>query len=112
MNIITSNRELTKVEIYKLTIAPNIRKMSTIKGQRIEFDAFCIYIDKDHDGNEQQIISLLTQEGETFATNSKTFIESFSRIVEVFGADGFSAIEVATGTSKAGREYINAVYAD
>lgn len=112
MNIVTSNSELTKIETYKMTIAPNIKKMSSMKGQRIEFDKFCIYIDKDREGNEQQIISILTPEGETYATNSKTFIESFNKIVDVFGVDGFNAITVSTGTSKAGREYINAVYAE
>lgn len=102
---------LTNKQKYDLTMSPKTRKMKDAKGTVLEISAWCVYTDADKDGNDRQVLSLLTPEGETYATNSATFADDFDKMVDLFGADGITAIEVISGTSKAGREYITCAYA-
>lgn len=111
MKIITTNRELTKKEKYELTSSPAIQKMTSAKGSVLEIDAFAIYTDANKDGVEQDIISIKTTDGEVFATNSATFIREFRKMLDMFDPDPVTAVMVGTGVSKAGREFITAVYA-
>lgn len=53
----------------------------------------------------------MTPEGEVFGTNSATFIDDFEKMAALFGPGGVDAIEVVSGTSKAGREFITCAYA-
>jgi hypothetical protein len=46
----------------------------------------------------------------TYATVSKTFIDSFKTVVSCFGTD-FSKIKVNSGRSNKGREFITCEYA-
>ena len=113
MTILESKGNLTAAEQYYLTVAPNIQKMSTVKGQTLDVDKWCIYIDVNNKtGEELELLSIMTPEHEVYATNSKTFIQSFRQIVEIFGTDGFNRITVESGTSKAGREFLTALYAE
>ena len=111
MTITESKGELTAQEKYFLTAAPNIKKMRSVANQTIDVDKWCMFMDTNKAGEENEILSIMTPEREVYATNSRTFIESFYKIVECFGTDGFSRVEICTGTSKAGREFITAVYA-
>ena len=43
--------------------------------------------------------------------NSATFIDDFEKMAALFGPGGVDAIEVVSGTSKAGREFITCAYA-
>ena len=113
MKILESNGNLTAAEQYYLTVAPNIQKMSSVKGQTLDVDKWCIYTDvNDKTGEEFELVSIMTPEREVFATNSKTFVQTFRQIVEIFGTDGFNRITVGTGISKAGRDFVTAIYAE
>lgn len=112
MEIKTASRELTNKELYYLTKASNIQKMRGLVGSTIDVDAFVIYTDVNSNGEEQEILSLRTPEGETFATNSRTFIRTFYDILACFPPEDVKRIEVCEGTSKSGRNFIMAVYAD
>lgn len=113
MTIIESKGNLTAAEQYFLTAAPNIQKMSLLKGQTIDVDKWCIYTDTNNKtGEEFELVSIMTPEHEVYATNSKTFVQTFRQIVEIFGSDGFNRITVGSGESKAGREFITAIYAE
>ena len=113
MTIIESKGNLTAAEQYFLTAAPDIQKMSSVKGQVIDVDKWCIYTDVNNKtGEEFELVSIMTPEKEVFVTNSKTFVRSFRQIVEIFGTDGFAKIKVGSGTSKAGREFVTAIYAE
>lgn len=111
VQITESKGELSKKEQYLMTVAPNIKKLTTCKNQIVEVELFCFYIVTEGETN-REILSIMTPEGEVFATNSATFIETFRQIVENFGSTGFSKVLVDVGTSKAGRDFIVAVYAD
>lgn len=113
MTVLESKGNLTSAEQYYLTLAPNIQKMSTVKGQTLDVYLWCIYTDvNDKTGEEFELVSIMTPEHEVYATNSKTFVQTFREIVEVFGTDGFNKITVGVGTSNAGREFITAIYAE
>lgn len=113
MTVLESNGNLTAAEQYYLTAAPNIQKMRTVKGQTLDVDKWCIYTDvNENTGEEFVLVSIMTPEREVFATNSKTFVQTFRQIVEIFGTDGFNRITVGSGMSKAGREFVTAIYAE
>lgn len=113
MTIINSSKNLTTVDIYRLTKAPNTQRMKDVIGQRIELDKWALYEDVNKKTGEiQQILALSTPEGETFATNSPTFTNDFMEMMELFedAGEAVSAIVVTSGTSKAGREFITCIY--
>ena len=104
--------DASKATIYNLTMSPKMRQMRTLKGSRLEVAAWCIYEDVNaKTGELQPILSIQTPEGEVFGTNSATMQADWLRMVDVFGADGISAVDIISGTSKAGREYITCAYA-
>lgn len=115
MKIIEASKELTPKEIYNLTMSPAVQKMKSVVGQRIEISAWAVYEDVNKKtGEVQEVLSIITPEGEIFATNSPTFKEDFSDMHQLFRDMGeeVHAIAVSSGTSKAGREFITCVYSD
>ena len=90
--IIKSNKELTKRESYKLTLDPSIKKMKDFIGVQIEVSAYCFYKDVNKDGC-------------VCATNSETFKRDFMNIADLMDGEDY-AIEIISGQSKAGREFI------
>lgn len=102
----------SKKQRYDLTMSPKMQNMKLLKGSRLEVSAWCKYEDVDAKTNEvRPILSILSPEGEVYGTNSATFIADFESMVELFGEDGVDVIEVISGTSKAGREFITCAYA-
>lgn len=112
MEIISKNKELTKTEIYFLTKAQDALKMTEAQDQTLELSAWCIYTDKDSEGKEVELFSMRTVEGETYTTNSQTFISAFRDILDVFEPGEIDKLKVFTGTSKNNRTYITCAYAE
>lgn len=102
---------LSKKQQYDLTMSPKTQKMSDNEGCVLDVTAYAEYIDEDAGGNERKVLAILTPEGETMATNSDTFREDFFKMVDLFGPDGVTRIEVISGTSKAGRKFYTCAYA-
>ena len=118
MKILKTSKELTAPEIYFLTMSPAAQKMKDHKDSEIEIAAFCLYEDEKRNENGenegvQQILSILTNDGEIFATNSPTFIDDFIKMWELFTEMNcpVNAIRVIGGQSKKGREFITCTYA-
>ena len=103
--IIKSNKELTKRESYKLTLAPAIKKMKDFIGVQIEVAAYCLYKDVNKDGKEVEVLSIMDKDGGVCATNSDTFKRDFMNIANLMDGEDY-AIEIISGQSKAGREFI------
>lgn len=115
MKIINSSENLTPKEIYSLTMSPKTQKMKNAIGSRIEIGAWAFYEDVNKKSGEiQEVLAIMTPEGEIFATNSPTFKEDFLQMQELFRDMGETvhAISVISGTSKAGREFISCTYED
>lgn len=102
MRIINSSKDYTGKELYRITKSQSIKKVSTIENA-VTVNGYVIFTDTDKDGNEIDILSIDTNDG-VFATNSKTFIESFLDIAEMLGIP--TEIVVGHGVSKNGRNYI------
>ena len=102
----------TRKQMYDLTSNPVNQKMSLCEGQRLDIAAWCRYQDADSKtGEVRDLFSIQTPEGEVYATNSPTIWREFERMVDMFGPDGVTAIEIASGTSKNGRKFYTAIYA-
>lgn len=115
MKIVDSSENLTPKEIYSLTMSPKYRKMKDAIGSRIEIEAWASYEDVNKKTGEiQEILAIMTPDGEIFATNSPTFKEDFFQMQGLFRDMGETvhAISVISGTSKAGREFISCAYED
>lgn len=112
MEIIRKSHELTKKELYFLTKAPTVQKMSEHKNERIELSGWVLYNDLKNDGTTTEILSVVTPENEVFATNSTTFIKSFLEMQDIFDDEKIPAIRIVSAVSRAGREYLDCVYSD
>lgn len=112
MEILAANKELTKQEIYFLTKTQEAQKMTEAAGQALELTSWVIYTAHNADGEEVELFACRTEEGETYATNSPTFIRAFRDILDVFEPSEITKIKVLTGVSKNNREYINCAYAE
>lgn len=115
MKILNASPNLSVKDIYALTMNPKTEKMKDHKGERIELAAWAVYEDVNRKTGElHEILAIKTPEGETFATNSPTFMADFSAMMELFASMGEAvpAIVVDCGQSKAGREFITCVYSD
>ena len=104
-NIINKSRELTNEELYFLTMSPKADSMKNHVGERIDVSAWALFEDVDKKtGEVHAVLSVMTKENEVFATISQTFINDFMDMAELFHND--FAIEVISGRSKAGREFV------
>ena len=111
--IIKGSENLTKKEIYVLTMAQTA-KMTEAAGQIVDIDRWAEFKDVDmKTGEERDVLSIMTADGEVFSTISKVFIEHFNDIVDLFGddPDGLPAVKVIQGKSKNGRQYLDVTVA-
>lgn len=115
MIIICSSDNLNTATKYALCMSGNAAKMETIKGQTIDVRAWALYEDTDKKtGEMKQILSIMDEENNVYATISMTFIDAFNRMLEFFESEGETvrAIKVLGGTSKAGRNFVTCTIAD
>lgn len=112
MEILVTNKELTKQELYFLTKAQDTQKMTEAAGQTLELTAWAIYKDHNADGEEVELFAMRTVEGESYATNSQTFISAFRDILDIFPPEEVTKLKVFSGTSKNNRTYITCAYAE
>lgn len=109
VNIISTSKELTPVERYLMTVAPNIRSVKDIPDDTtFNAVASCVFEDVKEDGDVATIFSVLTDNGEVLSAQSKTFRQSFEDIVGAVGAYPVPVKKIS-GKTKAGREYVNCV---
>lgn len=112
MTITKTSRELTNKEQYLLTKAQNVQKMQNCVDTSIDVAYWCIYQDTTVDGEEKELFSVMTPEGEAYATNSPSFLRTVYDMLECFEPGEIHQIKVEQGTSKAGRKYLYCVYVD
>lgn len=115
MRVIRSKNENISVkEKYLMSMNPEIGRMRDAEGTTIPVVNWMLYVDKDKEGNEQTLLSILSEDNVAYATNSRTFIESFATLCDMFEDAGeeVTAIKVIGGQSKAGRHFITCAYAE
>ena len=106
----SANVENDKRMLYKLTKAPNVKKLKDAVETTIYVKAFCYYDDSKDGENEKLILTLLGQDGNVYGTNSKTAMSNFADLLELFidelDRDKGLAVAVSSSISKKGREFI------
>lgn len=111
----TTSRELTKVERYRLTLSPEIKTVQDLADDTtIDVIAYCEFNDvNESTGEVAALLGILDKSGSSFVTQSATFKRSFMDIAAIFAEDGESefSIRKISGTTKAGRPYVNCVLA-
>lgn len=100
---------LTNETKYDLLRSPKMQKMSDVKGQRLDVAAYIIREETTDAGEITTICSIKTQDGDLFATNSKTFIREFEAVTECVGEQPF-ALDVLDGVSRAGRHFVTCAW--
>lgn len=110
MEVLVANKDLSKEEVYFLTKAQDVQKMAEAVDQILDVSAWAIYLDKNADGEEVELFSMRTDEGETFATNSPTFIRAFREILDIFEPEEVKRIKVMNGVSKNNRTFVTCAY--
>ena len=108
------NEDISVKETYLMSMNPEIRRMRDAEGMNVPVVNWMLYSDTDKDGNEQTILSILSEDNVAYATNSRTFIESFATLCDMFEDAGeeITAIKVIGGQSKAGRHFITCAYTE
>ena len=112
MEILASNKELTKQETYFLTKSQDVQKMQNAVDQTVELECWALYKDHNTDGEEVELFSMRTVEGEAYATNPPTFIAAFRDILDVFEPSEVTKLKIMSGTSKSNRTYFTCAYAE
>lgn len=116
INITSTSNNLSDDQLYFLTLAPSVKNMKDKAGEVIALDAWCVYDDtqttKNGDEKTQTILSIKTPDNNVYATNSMTFIKSFTEMIDFFSNRGTTVkhILVDCGVSKNNREFIQCVY--
>lgn len=115
MNIIKTNiadNEWTMDLSYDMFESPDRLKGADLKGAQVHVDKYCLYEEFDAQNNTVRILTVLTTEGQVFATTSAAFIRTFGRIMELAKRCNVEdvCIEIIAERSKNNREYITAKY--
>lgn len=97
---------MTPKELYLMLKNPDSVKMSDAKGQTLHPEAYVLFDDVNQGTGEVVHIVSIRSNGKVYATNSASFIREFDMIAEAFG-DEIPDIEVTTGKSSKGRQYIS-----
>lgn len=97
---------MTPKELYLMLKNPDSIKMSDAKGQTLHPEAYVLFDDVNQGTGEVVHIVSIRSNGKVYATNSASFIREFDMIAEAFG-DDMPDIEVTTGKSSKGRQYIS-----
>lgn len=115
MTIYNQSKEMSKMERYTLTKSPEISTVSKLAdGEIMTVKMWIQYQDVNSKGETIDLLAFQTDTGEVYATQSQTFQNSFSDILDLFD-DGRTAdftIKKISGTAKSGRDYINCVLID
>lgn len=107
MEIIKKSRELSKVELYRMTKDAGIISMNHVEdGTLIDVDALLTFVDTNSNGEEVRITSVMDKNGSVFAFQSETFRRSLEDIMLIMDGDPFSIVK-ESGKTKSGRDFIN-----
>lgn len=111
MKIIKTSKELTKREFYKATMSPTTKQIKDLAdGTEIDIDFWALFIDDTND-EESEVLTIVDKDGIVYATISDTFKKNFFKMVQLFEDEEFAIIKIS-GTTNAGRDFVNCNLAD
>lgn len=106
MNIIEQSREFDKVEMYLMTLGNQSISVKDISdGTELDIDGWILYT-MEKNGDNIELLSILTTDKKVYVTQSSTFKRSFRDISIVMEGDPYSVVKIS-GSSKAGRPFVD-----
>lgn len=105
MEIIYTNKELDKREIYKHTRASAVSLKDVKDGSKLAPVEVCIYADTNSKGEDVTITSIIDADGNHYATNSRFLREELKYLLDLMG-DEFFEIIIRKPVSKGGRTFV------
>ena len=107
IKITETSREFNEVEQYLMTISPAIISMKDVEdGEKIVVDGTLSFVDIKDNGDESEILSVITPDKKVYSCQSATFKRSIKDISNIMNGKPFTVVKVS-GTTKAGRAFIN-----
>lgn len=111
MKITFESREFTPTEKYLMTKSPSIISVKDVEDKNcMKVKGWLQYSDESHNGEISNMTSIIGEvdgvENVVWSTQSQTFIDNFIDIAEIFENSDFT-IKKISGTTKAGRPYVN-----
>ena len=92
---------------YVMVRGSQVRKMSDLVGESISVVNYMIYNENDNEDNEDDILTIETDNGMFAGTNSPTFIKEFRMLVETFKSkERLPKFKVLRKESKKGRQFM------
>lgn len=111
MEIKRQSEGLSKADIFRMTQDTKVELVKNHGGEVLTLLGYALYEDVNSSGNPVDILAIKCEEG-NFATNSKTFIDSFIKMVDFFKDEGVNHLEIIEGVSKGGRTFFDCSYVD
>lgn len=110
MQILKESREFTKIDKYRLTVAPDRMSYKDLEdGEILHVHGYIAFVDTNAKDEETEILSLDCDEG-VVITSSDIVKRSISDIESVIESDEFP-IKKISGIAKSGRKYQDCVLA-
>ena len=111
MKITFKSREFTPAETYLMTKSPSIISAKDLEdGYTLNADGYLEYEDENAKGETSYMMSIIGTDGfgdkVVISTQSATFKRNFEDIAGILGDEPFT-IKKISGTTKAGRPYVN-----
>ena len=102
-----SDDEMSKKDLFILTKNQKIRTVKSLEnGTKINVKHWIVFSDVNSGtGKKVEILSMMDNNGECFATNSESFKEMFFDIVDIMDGENFT-IEKLGGKTKSGRDFV------
>ena len=109
ITINSQSKDFTEVEQYLMTLDRGIQSLKDVEDYTsIVVAGYLTFTDEKENGDSVDILSIITPDDEVFSCQSATFKRSFNEITKIMHDKQFAIIKVS-GTTKAGRPYIDCV---
>lgn len=107
ITINSQSKDFTEVEQYLMTLDRGIQTLKDVEDNTsIAVAGYLTFTDEKENGDNVNILSIITPENDVFSCQSATFKRSFDNIANIMHGKQFSIIK-CSGTTKGGRPYID-----
>lgn len=107
ITINTQSRDFTEIEQYLMILDKGIKSLKDVEDNTsIAVAGYLTFTDEKENGDNIDILSIITPDNEVFSCQSATFKRSFDNITNIMHDKQFSVIKLS-GTTKNGRPYID-----
>lgn len=107
MTIIKASREFNKLEVYKMTQDQGAFAVKNVPdGTVLPVSGYLLYEDVNHKGENQELLSVLGEDGTVWTCQSATFKRSLMQMADLFEDEPFS-IKKMSGVTKANKDYVD-----